>query len=783
MKKVISTLLFSIFSILFLNAADYQFQEGFSLSTPEGWIRQCNSTSSLNHTGLTFSGIYAAKFDAAGSGRYNKNLISPEVSGADTLSFYVSKNANATYMTLYVGKVIGNDTTILQTYDAFTFPNKSATPGFSKIILPIKDGGTFKIIFYATVSTDPNYVNAGWFVVDDIELTKYTGDITPPVDPTVDKIQTDFGDGTWGTIATTPYTSGSYPSSTIKGFNLVKAYLYTGSVTCATGEQHVNRILLDKSSQGAAVEFPTLNTVGELEIHAATGTDAMSFRLEEQVNSQWQVIGTYTTRKSPDSIYVIPLLRNSATKLRIANNTGSGLYIYKIVSRTYQEATELTLRSSSPVEGEIVYSNLKKNLILTFNKNTSIGTGTILLNDVSIPLESCLIHDNVVTIPVALTTTPGANKDYTLTVSAGAFFETGNATNQSKTITVHFQTLKSVAYPSSYNGLIDVVYKNVNSDNTRMDIYYPLNPQAPVPVVINMHGGGWNHGYKEDQGGFGLYFDMGYAVANVEYRMTGEATAPAAVEDVRGAMMYLLNHAKELNIDPMKIVFQGGSAGGHLALISGYLRNNPLYDNDCVIYDGNYKIMAVIDKYGPADLNNFMFYTSLVNWLGPHASDQNFINTISPINYVNANTPPTYIIHGDADPTVPYSQSVTLHNALDAAGVRNQFTTVPGGGHGGFSDAYNTQMENEITAFLTEVENNQTSGVKNIDGNKNAVFSISGRNIAIHIEANTLTNVYDFMGKNIIKTEDKNIALHSQGIYLLTVENKNEKFVSKIIVK
>ncbi|MDS1031292.1 alpha/beta hydrolase [Porphyromonadaceae sp. NP-X] len=783
MIKTFSVLLFSLIGILIVNAADYQFQEGFSITTPDGWIRLCSSTSSLNHTGLTFSGSYAAKFDAAGSGRYNKNLISPQIVGADTLSFYVSKNANATYMTLYVGKVIGNDTTILQTYDAFTFPNKSSNPGFSKIILPIKDAGTFKIIFYAIASTDPNYVNAGWFVVDDIELTKYTGSMNPPVEQAIDKIQTDFGDGTWGTIATTPYSSGSYPSSILNGFNLVRSYLYTGSVTCVTGEKHVNRILLDKSSLGAAVEFPALNTVGELEIHAATGTDAMSFRLEEQVNSEWQVLGTYTTRKTPDSIYVIPLLRNSTTKLRIANNTGSGLYIYKIVSRTYQEATELTLRSSSPSEGEVVYSNLKKNIMLTFNRNISIGTGTILLNGVSILLKNCQIVNNVVSIPVTFTTTPGVNKVYTLIVSAGSFVEVGNATNQSKMITVHFETLKSVAYPSSYNGLTDVVYKNVNSENTRMDIYYPLNPKAPVPVVINMHGGGWNHGYKEDQGGFNLYFNRSYAVANVEYRMTGEATAPAAVEDVRGAMMYLLNHAKELNIDPMKIIFQGGSAGGHLALISGYLGNNPLFDNDCVLYGGNYKIMAVIDKYGPADLNNFMFYTSLVNWLGTHASDQDFINSISPIHYVDLYTPPTYIIHGDADPTVPYSQSVTLHNSLDAAGVKNQFTTVPGGGHGGFSDTYNTQMENEITAFLTEVENNSTNGVKNIDRNKNTFFSISGRNIVIHIEAKTWTNVYDFIGKNIIRTDDKNIALPDKGIYLLTVEKENEKFVSKLIVK
>ncbi|MFT3753737.1 MAG: hypothetical protein QM800_12965 [Paludibacter sp.] len=176
MKKLtfLITLAINCF-IAAVSATEYHFQEGFGTSSPTGWIRQCNSTSSVNHTGLSFSGTYAAKFDPAGSGRYEKNLISPQVTGADTLSFYVSKNANATYMTLYVGKVIGTDTTILQTYNAYDFPNKSTTPGFAKISLPIKEeSANLKIIMYSIVSNDPAYVNAGWFVVDDIELTKYT---------------------------------------------------------------------------------------------------------------------------------------------------------------------------------------------------------------------------------------------------------------------------------------------------------------------------------------------------------------------------------------------------------------------------------------------------------------------------------------------------------------------------------------------------------------------------------------------------------------------------------
>ena len=60
--------------------------------------------------------------------------------------------------------------------------------------------------------------------------------------------------------------------------------------------------------------------------------------------------------------------------------------------------------------------------------------------------------------------------------------------------------------------------------------------------MINIHGGGWNHGVKESQTGFNTFFKMGFAVANIEYRMTPQATAPAAVEDTRCALD--LSHKK-----------------------------------------------------------------------------------------------------------------------------------------------------------------------------------------------------------------------------------------------
>ena len=599
----------------------------------------------------------------------------------------------------------------------------------------------------------------------------------------IDFINTDFGDGTWGTIATTAYATGNYPSSIINGFNLVKAYLYAGSLTSPTGETHTNRIMVGKSSENAVVEFPTVKTVGEVEIHAVTGTTAMSFRLEEYVNNAWTSLGTYITIKNPDSMYVIPVLRNTFTKLRIANNTSSGLVIYKIATKTYQETVELNLRSSSPVEGGVCFSNLKKTITLTFNKDIQKLNGTILLNGVTIPFNTCTVVNNVVTIPVTLTTQTGSNKNYTLTVSAGAFAEMNNASNLTKAIIVNFQTIKSVQYPSNYSALIDVVYKNVNSENCRMDVYYPNNATTPVPVVINMHGGGWVSGAKEEQGGFDMYFNRGYAIANVEYRMRNEILAPAAVEDVRGAMHYVLNHAQEWNIDKNKIVFQGGSAGGHLALTAGYLQNDRIYDNECVQYNGTIKVMAVIDKYGAADLITFTpVYSGMQAWLGSRSTDETFMKSLSPVHLITPTTPPTYIIHGDADPTINYSQSVTLNAALETAGVKHKFTTVPGGGHGGFSNEYNTIYETEVIQFLNEV---LTKLETNIDQHKitnNIEFFVNRNSISIISNKETKTVVYNSLGREMMTTTNKNFEISQNGFYLLKIENQDGKTFSKVLI-
>lgn len=265
-------------------------------------------------------------------------------------------------------------------------------------------------------------------------------------------------------------------------------------------------------------------------------------------------------------------------------------------------------------------------------------------------------------------------------------------------------TYKPVVYPTGFSSQLNVVYTNVIGWDGLMDLYLPPKEKGLSPVVINIHGGGWNKGVKESQTGFNTFFKAGFAVANIEYRLTGQATAPAAIEDVRCALIYLIKNADALNIDINKIVIMGGSAGGHLALMGGLLGNNHRFDKNC---DGieNIKVAAIIDKYGITDVWDWGYGKNITSksatrWLGDKANNKSFAASVSPITYVDKHSPPIFIVHGDADPTVPYQQSVDLHKKLVQAGVKTEFITVDGGLHGKFEKDKNSELNKAMIEFI-----------------------------------------------------------------------------------
>jgi len=269
-------------------------------------------------------------------------------------------------------------------------------------------------------------------------------------------------------------------------------------------------------------------------------------------------------------------------------------------------------------------------------------------------------------------------------------------------------TYKPVAYPQGYTAKIDVVYVKVNDWNGRMDLYLPPNNGKPTAVVINIHGGGWNHGVKETQTGYSSFFKEGMAVANMEYRLTGQATAPAAVEDTRCALIYLIKNAKALNIDVNKIVIMGGSAGGHLALMGGLLANDKRFDGNCPCNE-TIKVAAIINKYGITDVWDWAYGKNVTSksanrWLGDKQKDEAFAKSVSPVYYVDKKSPPTFIAHGDADPTVPYQQSVELHKKFLDMGVTTEFITIPGGLHGKFDKEKNSELNKAIIKFIKDLK-------------------------------------------------------------------------------
>jgi acetyl esterase/lipase len=268
-------------------------------------------------------------------------------------------------------------------------------------------------------------------------------------------------------------------------------------------------------------------------------------------------------------------------------------------------------------------------------------------------------------------------------------------------------TYKPVEYPAGYTAQLNVVYTTVDNWEGKVDLYLPPASKKGSPVIINIHGGGWKNGVKESQGGFSAFFKAGFAVANLEYRLTGQATAPAAIEDVRCALIYLIKNAETLHIDKNRIIIMGGSAGGHLALMGGLLGNDHRFDTNCPGVE-DIKVAAIIDKYGITDVWDWAYgknitSKSATSWLGDKAKDEKFAASVSPMTYVNKNSPPVLIVHGDADPTVPYQHSVDLHKKLLSVGVKTEFITVPGGLHGKFDKEKNAEINNAIVDFVKKL--------------------------------------------------------------------------------
>lgn len=252
----------------------------------------------------------------------------------------------------------------------------------------------------------------------------------------------------------------------------------------------------------------------------------------------------------------------------------------------------------------------------------------------------------------------------------------------------------------------NITYLTANNWEAKLDVYQPRNATAPTPALIYIHGGGWVGGDR--QAAFfntAPYLEMGWAVVNVSYRLARTSLAPAAVEDCRCALRWVISKAKDYNFDTSKLVVTGHSAGGHLSLTTGMLPTSAGLDRQC---PGNeeLKVAAIVNWYGITDVADLLegpnMKTYAVAWLSSFTNRNEIARRVSPLEHVRPGLPPTLTIHGDADPTVPYSHATRLQEALNKAGVPNQLLTIPGGKHGGFTREETLKIFSTIREFLVK---------------------------------------------------------------------------------
>jgi acetyl esterase/lipase len=249
----------------------------------------------------------------------------------------------------------------------------------------------------------------------------------------------------------------------------------------------------------------------------------------------------------------------------------------------------------------------------------------------------------------------------------------------------------------------DVVYLQASGKDLHLDVYRNTAFKGPRPVLVYIHGGAWWKGEKPaGWGGFRAYLAAGFSVVTVEYRQTDVAPAPAAVQDVRCALSWVKTNAKAYGFDAKRVVPYGTSAGGHLALMAGMLPKGN--DIDLPACRDQPRTPAILDFYGPyhlrPDLPGAFKSPSTARWLGGGPDAAALALSMSPANYVRKDQPAVFIVHGDADPTVPYEASLSLKADLDKVGAKSRFHPVPGGLHGKFPKSDQVSIEQDALEFL-----------------------------------------------------------------------------------
>jgi acetyl esterase/lipase len=296
-------------------------------------------------------------------------------------------------------------------------------------------------------------------------------------------------------------------------------------------------------------------------------------------------------------------------------------------------------------------------------------------------------------------------------------------------------------FPGGVIGIPKITYYKPSSRPVLLDLYLPPGGNnAPHPFIVYAHGGGWSGGTQRTTGAYEDWPSVlasiaakGYVVASVDYRLSGEAPFPAAVQDVKAAIRWLRMNASTYGVDKTRGLVWGPSAGGHLAALVGMscgakeLEPVPIVEggggqrgvrgaaaaaapageeSDCVQavvgWYGLYDFALNVNQTRTATGNAAAGDSGLDRFLGCKLAScpEEKIRMANPIAYVDAGDPPMLIIHGDSDTTANPEHSKRMYEALKAKGVHTELILLPGISHSWIGKTH----EDTINASRTALE-------------------------------------------------------------------------------
>ncbi|NOR76080.1 MAG: prolyl oligopeptidase family serine peptidase [Draconibacterium sp.] len=262
---------------------------------------------------------------------------------------------------------------------------------------------------------------------------------------------------------------------------------------------------------------------------------------------------------------------------------------------------------------------------------------------------------------------------------------------------VQSQTAKDKKKLEQFN-YENIIYKIVDDDTLDMILFLPKEKMSSnSPVMLFTHGGGWGGGnkYKIFNPVFNttlkILLENDIACATIEYRLTrvGKSNAHDCVTDCKDASRFLIKHAEKYLLDANRMGVWGGSAGGHLSLMTA-LGNNKDFIGDKLLSTYNPQFLCAVSYFPLTSFvetellkgSNFEKPNRFIPILGGLLSEKkDLARALSPAKLLNSKSPPILLLHGNKDKVLPISQSLHMQEVAKKIGANVKLLTVENAGH------------------------------------------------------------------------------------------------------